>query len=432
MNKKIFENHLFLLALIINSFVLYVFINFSPVSFHVNDNMDYIKEYNSIAINIVNGEKYNHVEPDICLDACEDVALAQFRRPPVFPILIALSYKLESVTKINQYDLLIFLQYSLHLISSLIILLIYLKWTGVKIIALFASIIYASYPLGLYLLKQPNSEVIFNFVLCIFLLIFSSIIRDKKFVEGYSLIGAGSLLGILILTRSLSIAFPILIAIYVFLFYKTQVIKIFTKLILGILLVLIPWQIYVGSLSSNEIHVTDSEIVESRKFSTTVLVYGLFWEQMPGRDQSKSAEFMSEDLMQFMKKTHTKSVQGLLNSKYEVFTYMGNEALKSPLVMLELGLWKMLRAFFGTDSKRYEFEVLLINFFYLSFLALFFIRRKKYLLSEEDKKHVFLFSIICLYFILISALFIPLVRYSLSGFLIFVPLISLLMKKPEN
>lgn len=418
-------------SIVINIFILFLFLFLLPNSFHINDNMDYINEYNPIALNIVNGESYNHVEPSVCLENCEDVKLAHLRRPPLFPLFIALSYKLEALTNINQYNLLIYLQYLLHLLSSILIFIIYLRWMKKINIAFFASVIYSSYPLGLYLLKQPNSEVIFNFLLCFFIFVFSVIIKEKKYLSGYYLLLPGAFLGLLILTRSLSIFFPIIIFIYIFLCFRRQAININLKLLIGMFIILIPWQIYSSSLSDNISQNDKQEIVESRNFSTTVFVYGLFWEQMPERPQSQSAQFMSDDLLQFMKDTYQKSSDGLLKSKREIFDYMLSQTIKSPLVIIELGVWKSLRTFFGTDSKRFELEVFLINFIYFSLLFFMFIKRKSFFSGVENKQFSTLFSMIFIYFLLISATVIPLARYSLSGFLIIVPLISILISNFE-
>ena len=182
-------------SIIVNSIILAVFIFLLPSSFQNNENRDYINEYNPIALNIINSKSYNYYDSTYCNETCEvDIHFSHLRRPPVFPIFIAFSHKLSSLINVNQYDLLICLQYLLHIVSSMFIYLMYLTWFHKYKIAFFASILWTSYPLTLYLLKQPNSEVIFNFLLAFFALLFSISLKNNDYLKGYILYFAGLLL----------------------------------------------------------------------------------------------------------------------------------------------------------------------------------------------------------------------------------------------
>jgi 4-amino-4-deoxy-L-arabinose transferase-like glycosyltransferase len=405
-------------SIIINSIILALFIFLLPDSFKVNENQDYIHGYNPIALNIVNGESYNYFDSTGCNEPCSNhMEFTHQSRPPVFPLLIALTHKLASLTNFDQYRLLIFIQYLLHLASSSFILLIYLNWFQKPKVALFASILYSSYPLGLYLLKQPNSEVIFNFLLAFFVLIFTIALKNKKYLKGYLIYFSGLILGMLFLTRYLSIYLPIFILIFLLIYYRSDILKMASKMLIGMLIVILPWQIYSSNLTENQ---------PERDFSTGVFVNGLHWEQIPDKGRSGVSEFMSDDLLLFMEKTREKWTLGDLSTKGEVVSYLIEESLESPSKIIELIFWKAVRSLYAVDSKRYEMETFLINSVYLVLLLVLYINRKKYINEPEDKKFMVLSIIVFSYFYLLTISVVPIVRYTLSGILLIIPLTSLL------
>tara|TARA_B110000008_G_scaffold18076_1_gene16790 strand:- start:11246 stop:12556 length:1311 start_codon:yes stop_codon:yes gene_type:complete len=405
-------------SIIINSIILALFIFVLPDSFKVNESQDYIHGYNPIALNIVNGESYNYFDSTGCNEPCSNhMEFTHQSRPPVFPLLIALTHKLASLTNFDQYRLLIFIQYLMHLASSSFILLIYLNWFQKPKVALFASILYSSYPLGLYLLKQPNSEVIFNFLLAFFVLIFTIALKNKKYLKGYLIYFSGLILGLLFLTRYLSIFLPIFILIFLLIYYRSDILKVASKMLTGMLIVILPWQIYSSNLTENQ---------PERDFSTGVFVNGLHWEQIPDKGRSKVSEFMSDDLLLFMEKTREKWTLGDLSTKGEVVSYITEESLESPSTIIELIFWKAVRSLYAVDSKRYEMETFLINSVYLVLLLFLYFNRKKYINEPEDKKFMVLSIIVFSYFYLLTISAVPIVRYTLSGILLIIPLASLL------
>ena len=404
-------------SLILNSSILALFIFLLPDSFKVNENQDYIYGYNPIALNIVNGESYNYFDSTGCNEPCVDsMEFKHLSRPPVFPMLIALSHKLASLTNFEQYRLLIYIQYLLHLTASFFILLIYLHWFQKPKIALIASILYSSYPLGLYLLKQPNSEVIFNFLLTFFVLLFTVTLKDKKYLKGYLIYFSGLILGLLFLTRYLAIYFPIFILIFLLIYYRSDILKMASKMLIGMLIVILPWQIYSSNLTENQ---------PERDFSTGVFVVGLHWELVEDRVRSGASEFMSDGLINFMEKTHEKSKLGYLSSKGEVLSYLIEESFESPTIIIELIFWKAARSLYAVNSSRYEIETFLINLVYFVLFVVLFFNRKKHI-NESEKKFVVFSIIVFLYFYLLTISVVPIVRYTLSGILLIIPLVSLL------
>lgn len=404
-------------SIIINSIILALFIFLLPDSFKVNESQDYIHGYNPIALNIVNGESYNYFDSTGCNEPCSNhMEFTHQSRPPVFPLLIALTHKLASLTNFDQYRLLIFIQYLLHLASSSFILLIYLNWFQKPKVALFASILYSSYPLGLYLLKQPNSEVIFNFLLAFFVLIFTIALKNKKYLKGYLIYFSGLILGMLFLTRYLSIYLPIFILIFLLIYYRSYILKMASKMLIGMLIVILPWQIYSGNLTENQ---------PERDFSTGVFVVGLHWEILEDRERSGASEFMSDGLINFMEKTHEKSKLGYLSSKGEVLSYLIEESFESPTIIIELIFWKAARSLYAVNSSRYEVETFSINLVYCILLVVLLFNRKKYI-NEPEKKFIVFSVIVFLYFYLLTISAVPIVRYTLSGILLIIPLASLL------
>lgn len=437
-NIKVIGNtktHFLTYGLVINLLILLLFLFLLPNSMKGNENEDYRLEYEPVAFNIFNGANYNFYDPNFCLYPCIDesnpidndeidpIAIddVQFRRPPVFPTIIAISYVLEKYLKVKHYDIFLFIQYFLHLSSSLLIFLIYCRWFENFKVAFLASLFYGSYPLGLYLLKQPNSEVVFNFLIVLFIFFISKVFKNNASLKTSSVYLSGFILGLILLTRSIAIFMPILFGVFLLIYYKKYFLKIIFGLTIGASIILIPWKVYVQNLPIKFDNPTN--------FPEMVFVSGLYWERIPGRESSKISGLMSNNLLHFMEKTYEKSSEDLLDSKGEIYNYLKNEIVESPIVMLELLSWKALRALYATDTRRYEMEVFLINIFYICALLLLFIKRKKYITHRDHKVFSMLAFFIFLYFYGMSFATIPIVRYSISGLLFIVPLISLLLGK---
>ena len=428
-------------SIILNCIILAVFIFILPDYMKNNDAEDYFNEYEPIALNIVNGDEYNFYDTnnckDIILDAYNDCLVqmyltqnAQFRRPPIFPALIAVSYKLQNYFNINQITILLYLQYFMFLASSFFIFLTYLNFFQNNKIAFFASSLFSSYPLSLYLLKQPNSEVIFNFLLVFFGFIFTSYLKNNNYLNGFSLYLSGFVFGLLILTRSIAIYLPIFLFIFLLIYYRSHIFKMFSKLLIGLLIVLLPWQIYINTLTINTpqpMQNYDSNI--QRDLSSSLITLGLHWEKTPGRNSSGVSKFMSDDLISFMERTNEKSQAGLINLKREVLLHLLDETLESPTLILEIIFWKGMRALYATDSKRLELEIFIINFSYFILLTVLFFKRKYFFRDRESKKFSKFVICIFLYFYLISMATLPIVRYSLSGIIFIIPIISLMFKR---
>jgi len=167
-------------------------------------------------------------------------------------------------------------------------------------------------------------------------------------------------------------------------------------------------------------------------FSETVFVYGLHWEFTPGREPSKISGLMSDNLMHFMERTYEIKTEGLLDSKGEIYNYMKNEIVESPVVMLELLFWKGLRALYATDTRRFEMEVFLINIFYIAALLVLLIKRKKYIAHPDSKVFSMLTLFLFFYFYFIAISSSPIVRYTLSGLIFLIPMIAIFMNSNSN
>ena len=248
-------------------------------------------------------------------------------------------------------------------------------------------------------------------------MIFTIALKNKKYLKGYLIYFSGLILGMLFLTRYLSIYLPIFILIFLLIYYRSDILKMASKMLIGMLIVILPWQIYSSNLTENQ---------PERDFSTGVFVNGLHWEQIPDKGRSGVSEFMSDDLLLFMEKTREKWTLGDLSTKGEVVSYLIEESLESPSKIIELIFWKAVRSLYAVDSKRYEMETFLINSVYLVLLLVLYINRKKYINEPEDKKFMVLSIIVFLYFYLITISSVPIVRYTLSGILLIIPLLSLL------
>src|SRR5262249_2328310 len=139
-----------------------------PDNFQQNESSDYIGFYEPLASSLLAGNGFR--QPD---------GAPSTRYPPGFPILLAGVFEISKILNVPRaVAVSAFILICTGLTAVLVFLLARIIWKPIP--AIVASLIWITYPLGLWLAKQPNSELPFMVVLyAAMLILFREVTRQN-------------------------------------------------------------------------------------------------------------------------------------------------------------------------------------------------------------------------------------------------------------
>jgi hypothetical protein len=224
---------------------------------------------------------------------------------------------------------------------------------------LISSFIWITYPLNLWLTKQPNSEVPFMvFLYGAFALFFYGFFHRSSswFIYFFS----GILIGYAMLIRPIAIGLGLLMGIIICFAFKDM--KIYFRfviiiiLLLGNLTVVFPWEAYVYSKTG--------KIIPLSAGGLSALSDGLtFAVNTKGYRQEIIVPNEVRRLMSDIQAHRERS-----SSAKQIFLFFVRALKKRPMVILTLFFIKAARSWYGTGSLRYEELSLAIQVVYLIFI----------------------------------------------------------------
>lgn len=179
---------IFVLAILIQS----VFLALLPASYKANDNTDYVNHYQPIAESVLDGRGLR-----------ERDGSAAIRVTPGYPLVLVPIFALSAATGLGRFGLINVLNLVVMAASALFVFLIARELFNRRT-AVVAAALWITYPLNLWLTKQPNSEVPFILALYIAVYMFVYALRRDQRVMAMAF-GAGVLTGIASLVRPAAI-----------------------------------------------------------------------------------------------------------------------------------------------------------------------------------------------------------------------------------
>ena len=336
--------------LILNSFgvfaasviIVIFFLSIIPSRFRAIDSSDYLGFYAPVARNILNGSG----------TVLQNGKLA-INYPPGFPLLLsgvfgtARSFGVSEHTAITLFIL---------LCTALATLIIFLFSTNLWGIlgGWISATLFVTYPLNLWLTKQPNSELPFMVFLYAGIYLFWSGIQDTKY-RGLFFIFAGICIGFSMLIRPIAIGMGFLLVLLLFLSkLSSSKLKIVSSVIflISMMAVVSPWEWHVYSHTDQVILLSKGSIPSIRDGLTFAVISKNYRTDISIPEDVKT---LQQELAVEIPK---------MNSLSDIARALTTQIDKKPGVVIKMFILKAARSWYGTDSGNYEKPILLIQIFY--------------------------------------------------------------------
>lgn len=312
--------------------------------------------------------------------------------PPGYPLFLTGSFYLADRFKADRTHVVVFLNTLLMGFGCLLAF-----WTAEMIfntrIGLLAAALWITYIFNLWLIKQPNSEALF--IPLFYGSVYCLISAIERRSIGMALV-SGFLIGLSALVRPMASLLVFLLAGSILL-KRTIVIK--QRIILAVVLIgafcltILPWEYTVYS------HI--GQVVPLCTNGPSSVLDGLTFIRRT------SDEGLPTPVVQLMKRTWSRHQD--LRTTGAILRYGFVELRRDPKAVLELTGLKIVRSWFGTDSRSFEYSTMCVQLGYLSLggMGLFVSWRR----FPERRYYIGLFVVLVLYFWGMTVLALSILRY---------------------
>jgi 4-amino-4-deoxy-L-arabinose transferase-like glycosyltransferase len=380
--------------------ILILFWTLLPNSLRENESSDYLLFYEPVARNILHGRGFMLPGGEFAL-----------KYPPGYPVLLAGMFAIAKYTGVSEtIAVAVFMSLCMGM-SSVILYRFSVDIWGTRFTWI-TPLLFMTYPLVLWLVKQPNSEIPFmtSFYGCIYLYWLARSHQENKWIF-YGL--AGALAGVAMLIRPIAIGLGILLAV-ILLFSRDQTLMkrflLSGVLIAGNILVILPWQALVFSNTGSAIPLSAGSVTSIRDGLTFAAATKNY------RTDIK----IPKDVASFQNEIVGKVSQ--MQTLGDVAVIMGKYLVEKPAVVIKLFLVKAARSWYASDSGRFEMPVLFAQIAY----GFFMLTASVLAWRHCDRSHFPLILVGCVvvYFWLMTITVLSIVRYmvpAISLLFLFVP-----------
>jgi len=328
--------------LLASVFVTLVFWRVLPSSFRMNEQSDYPGFYKPVAESILAGRGFARGD--------ENPATAY---PPGYSLVLAGTFKLSNWLGVSE-------EFGLSAVAALgmalatVFLFLMARDLFGPLPALVSAIIWMTYPFALWLTKQPNSEIPFMAVFYGGLCLFWYALARRKSAPVY--FWCGLIFGFAMLIRPIAIGIAVVLSLIIWLVRRELSIGarglLIAMLLLGNFVAVFPWEAWVYHKTGQVIPLSASGIKGMRDgltFAVTSKGY---------REESG----VSPDVTEVMKDILAQADQ--ITSVGQLSSVVAREFRSHPTAVTKLFLLKIARSWYGTDSGRKEWPILLIQLGY--------------------------------------------------------------------
>lgn len=359
------------------------------IPYNINESTDFIAYYYPAGQNIAKGLPPEGISSDL-----------GYKYPPGFPLLIALVINLSNFTDLD-FSMLMFIFSALCVyLASLLLSQITKEFYSYES-SLLISLIFISYPLTLWTLKQPGSES--SFLVFFFLAILSYIRALRKNKDNHFLyLLSGLSLGFSMLIRPIAIGLPFVFIGFIF-YVKFKDRSFLKKSFLASLLILsgvaitvLPWEYHVYKKENKIILLSDN--------GAASIYDGLTFNI---RKDYREKNIVSKDMDDLM--YSFSSNLSIKSSLKEVLYKVKQEFIIRPLTVIKLFIYKFLKTFYGTDTQKHEEIIIIFQLIYYYFIVKAMSISLKNLRME---KFEYFFIVIILYFSCMATISLSIVRYT--------------------
>ena len=316
-----------------------------PQRFAVNENVDYREHYEPIARNLLAGR-----------GVVDKNGGLELRYPPGYPLLLAGAFWLAKWVAVPEPAIVTIADVLGMGVAAFFVFLIARRLWGAEP-ALVSSLAWTTYPLALYLLKQPNSEI--PFVVALLGAAYCLISVVQRSDGGLWQCGAcGALVGVAMLIRPIAIGLGVVCAVLVMLGRPRHRMLSALALLAGNFLAVAPWEAWVYQR-------TESVIALSAAGPAAIRDGLTFAVRSKGFREGTWVPAQVREVMQ-----HVSDQYPRLVSVGAVGEVLAREFREHPSAVVQLAVIKAARSWYGTDSQRFEGLILGVQGVYLAIVGL--------------------------------------------------------------
>ena len=315
-----------------------------PSRWNRSQSVDYPIYYAPVARNLLDGKGF--------LTAEGRPAVAY---PPGYPLLLAGVFTVARVTGFSELGVLRGFNVIMLATASALLYSVARLLFGIRTARL-AALAWMSYPLPLWLTKQPNTEL--AFLMAFFGTV--CIVFRILFREGFRLRlawSAGALVGVASLMRPAALALSVPVAVALFCngrgWPKKQRWRTCAFLFLGNLLVIAPWELW----ASRQV----GEVIPLCTNGATAIRDGLSLDLKSG-DLDRVVKVPEEVRALIQRFTQRESE---MKSPRLIARFLGDAFVDRPASVTKLAALKAIRSWYATDSQQFEPYVAIIQAPYL-------------------------------------------------------------------
>jgi hypothetical protein len=372
--------------------VSWVFWSLLPGAYQTNQSTDYSGNYEPIARNIAAGL-------GITLDG--EIAT---RYPPGFSVALAAAFRTGDALGVGEEAALLWLRLlSAGLATVLLYILARLVWPPLG--GLIVGLAWATYPFGLWLTKQPNSEIVFIplFFASVYLL-WRALLRSPR--AWWLYLGAGLLSGAAMLVRPVGIGLGFVFVLQLMIFARKTLslparVGFSAVILLGNLLAVGPWEAAVYRQTGEVIPLSTGGPVSIKDGLTFLIAPKEYRREV---EHSPDVEAFMAALLE--RRPEMQGTGGIVTITLE-------EAGRAPLAALKFTGIKAARSWFGTDSREFEGITLGLQlvYFALAFWGSWYAWRR----GGDLRQMIAGNWMLILYFWAMTIIVVPLLRYTLPA-----------------
>ena len=334
-------------VLLISILIVSIFWMVLPARFRATENTDYVYYYAPVARNILKGEGI------VTSDGSPAI-----RYPPGYPLLLTSIFVLSRQLRISEATgLSVFGILCMGLTSVFIFQLTRSVWGILP--ALISSLVWTTYPVALWYSQEPGTELPFTAIFFgAFCLFWYALLRKSRAWPIYFLIGL--LIGFAMLIRPIAIGAGVLMGVILWLFASDVrprlKLAIIAVMLLGNVVAVAPWEAWMYSKTGKVILLSNGGVPSIRDGLTYAVNNKGF--RQPGSVPADVAALMNDIQAEY----------GELKSLGDIAAIMSKELLIRPVAVVKLFFLKAARSWYGTDSRRLETPLMLLQLIYLALI----------------------------------------------------------------
>lgn len=336
-DSKLHAGWVLLIAILIQIAFLVVL----PSTDRINQSTDYVVFYAPVAQNILQGKGLINQDGKLASDY-----------PPGYPVYLAANFGLADLLGVARGSMIIATNILSMALSCLLVLRVAESVFNEEV-AVFSALLWITYLFNLWLVKQPNSEVPF------ILLFYSALwffLRGVNHGKQASFVTAGALLGVAALVRPIAVFLPFMLVLLLLLQPSIGLGRRFAygcSIVLMFVVVILPWEIKLKSYTDH--------IVPLSTNGPSSMLDGLTFAAKIGKGGDRAWVPGAVERLAW----HVRENQRSLHTAGEVADFMAAQLRRDPVAVIEMGLMKTLRSWYGTNAMWHERPVALIQAAYL-------------------------------------------------------------------